>query len=70
MMTYWFGIADVRVEEMNKSDSKDKYVHCRCKRMTDYLTLESEQNSFEDFPEDLQMRSYRETSYIRKRIRQ
>ena len=65
MMTYWFSIADVRVEEVNKSDSKDKYVHCRCKRMTDYLTLESEH-----LQGNLQMRSYRETSYIRKRIRQ
>ena len=37
--------ADVDVEEMKKSDSKDKYVHSECRRITDYLSLESEQTS-------------------------
>ena len=32
---------DVPVEEMNKSDSKSKYVHGRCSRYTIHLTLES-----------------------------
>ena len=34
-------IADVGVEEMKKSDSKDKYVHSECRRITVYLSLES-----------------------------
>ena len=35
MMTYWFNVnADVGVEEMKKSDSKDKYVLCHCHRET------------------------------------
>ena len=42
--------ADVDVEEMKKSDSKDKYVHSQCRRRTGYLNLESEQTSSEDFP--------------------
>ena len=32
---------DVLVEEMNKSDSKSKYVHGRCSRYTIHLALES-----------------------------
>ena len=40
--------ADVGIEEMKKSNSKDKYVHTRCTRKTEYLTLESEQNSSDD----------------------
>ena len=40
--------ADVDVEEMKKSDSKDKYVHSKCRRTTVYLTLESEQTSSEN----------------------
>ena len=48
MMTYWRGLgADVDVEEMKKSDSKDKYVHSDCQRSTLHLSLESEQTSFE-----------------------
>ena len=40
--------ADVDVEEMKKSDSKDKYLQTRCVRITEYLSLESEQTSSED----------------------
>ena len=44
MMTY-FGYlgADVDVEEMKKSDSKDKYVLCYCRRKTVHLSLESKE---------------------------
>ena len=42
-MSYWFGNADVDVEEMKQSDSKDKYVHSYCERKTVHLTLESNQ---------------------------
>ena len=42
MVTYLLGFnADVVVEEMKKTDSKDKYVHCYCRRKTVHLTLES-----------------------------
>ena len=42
MMTYFDGAyADVNVEEMKKSDSKDKYVHSSCHRITVYLNLTS-----------------------------
>ena len=42
MMTYaWELRADVDVEEMKKSDSKDKYVFCCCERRTVHLTLQS-----------------------------
>ena len=42
MMTYYLASnADVSVEEMKKSDSKDKYVQSECIRRTFYLTLES-----------------------------
>ena len=44
--------ADVGAEEMKKSDSKDKYVHTRCIRRTEYLYLESEQSSSEDISSD------------------
>ena len=37
MTTYLFG-ADVEVEEMKQSDSKDKYVHTSCYRETVHLT--------------------------------
>ena len=41
MMIYLYGDgAYVRVEEMKKSDSKDKYVKCICQRKTVYLTQE------------------------------
>ena len=59
MWTYdWKFYADVDVEEMKKSDSKDKYLHSFCHRITTYLSLESEQPSSENvssknFPEDL-----------------
>ena len=50
MMTYLYNLigADVDVEEMKKSDSKDKCVHSRCQRNTVFLTLESEQISSEN----------------------
>ena len=68
MMTYGFEFdADVGIDEMKKSDSKDKYVHSTCGRITDYLSLESEQISSEDFPEDVSSHS---SSPPRKRIRQ
>ena len=45
MMTYFSELrADVDVEEMKKSDSKDKYVHTRCTRKTLHLHLESKNN--------------------------
>ena len=72
MMTYLYSNlnagfnADVAVEDMKKSDSKDKYVFTHCHRITDYLTLESEQTSFEDFSEDVSSNS---SSPLRKRIR-
>ena len=51
MMTYWFQIhADVDVEEMKKSDSKDKYLHSLCIRETVHLTLESNQTPSKDEP--------------------
>ena len=41
MMNYVLKLnADVDVEEMKKSDSKDKYVKCICQRKTVYLTQE------------------------------
>ena len=43
MMSYSWLDADVNVEEMKQSDSKDKYVHSRCRRKTFRLTLESNQ---------------------------
>ena len=46
MMTYeWKINADVDVEEMKISDSKDKYLHSQCRRTTTYLSVESEQTS-------------------------
>ena len=41
---------DVDVEEMNKSDSKSKYVHVACARLTIHLTLETMET--EDKTED------------------
>ena len=42
MMSYGMEFdADVDVEEMKQSDSKDKYVHSQCERITVHLTLES-----------------------------
>ena len=49
MMTYDRGFyADVGVEEMKKSDSKDKYLRSECQRITAYLSLESKHTSSED----------------------
>ena len=46
MMTYFFNFdADVSVEEMKKSDSKDKYVHSHCRRRTVFISLESDLTS-------------------------
>ena len=48
MMTYFFNFdADVSVEEMKKSDSKDKYVHSHCRRRTVFISLESDLTSSE-----------------------
>ena len=42
MRSYWDELdADVDVKEMKKSDSKDKYVHSSCHRITVYLNLTS-----------------------------
>ena len=38
---------DVDVEEMKKSDSKDKYVHCKCLRKTIYFNLNIDEKSAE-----------------------
>ena len=38
---------DVDIEEMKKSDSKSKYVHGRCHRLTIPLTLETTENEDE-----------------------
>ena len=48
METYIGVYPDVNVEEMKKSDSKDKYVHTKCIRSTKYLSLESERTLSED----------------------
>lgn len=49
METYWFGQrADIDVEEMAKSDSKDKYIHSRCRRTMIQLTLETSLTSTDD----------------------
>ena len=48
MLSYLLDNPDVGVEEMKKSDSKDKYVHSACRRRTEYLSLESEQTSSEE----------------------
>ena len=42
----FYGISpDVDVEEMKKSDSKDKYVHCQCLRRTIHFTLDVDERS-------------------------
>ena len=49
MMSYWDGLdADVDVEEMKQSDSKDKYLHSYCSRDTVHLSLESNQTPSSD----------------------
>ena len=49
MITYSLLYADVDPEEMKKSDSKDKYLHCHCRRETWLL------DSAEDYlPDDYQ----------------
>ena len=45
---YYLG-ADVDVEEMKKSDSKDKYVFSWCQRKTVHLSLESKKALSENF---------------------
>ena len=37
MLSYWLSDPDVSNEEMKRSDSRDKYVDCRCWRQTNYL---------------------------------
>ena len=39
--SYAHAYPDINTEEMKKSDSRDKYVHCVCSRMTRVLTLDS-----------------------------
>ena len=39
---------DVDNEEMEKSNSKDKYVKAECRRWTEYLTTDSTENPFQD----------------------
>ena len=52
LRTYWNYLdgenPDVYPEEMKKSDSKDKYVHCSCWRETFLFNLDSNQSSSED----------------------
>ena len=44
----FYGISpDVDLEEMKKSDSKDKYVHCTCLRRTIHFTLDFDEKSAE-----------------------
>ena len=50
MKSYLFTDPDVDVEEMKKSDSKDKYLHSSCRRITVYLSRESDQNSSKNVP--------------------
>ena len=53
MMSYlWKFDADVGIEEMKQSDSKDKYVRSTCNRLTFHLTLESNQTPSKDEPSD------------------
>ena len=47
-LDYFYGLnPDVDVEEMKKSDSKAKYVHGHCWRLTIPLTLETTANEDE-----------------------
>ena len=51
MMSYLLKLnADVDVEEMKKSDSKDKYVHSYCRRETGHLSLESKRPPSKEEP--------------------
>ena len=53
MMSYvWRFDADVDVEEMKQSDSKDKYVRSTCLRETVHLSLESNQTPSSDSPSE------------------
>ena len=51
-LTYLKFDPDVGIEEMKKSDSKDKYLHSYCKRITGHLTLESNQTPSSDSPSE------------------
>ena len=48
--TYWFRKPDVDVEEMKKSDSKSKYVHVDCLRLTFPLSLVTEDKTKDEVP--------------------
>ena len=48
--TYWFRKPDVDVEEMKKSDSKSKYVHVDCLRLTFPLSLVTEDKAKDEVP--------------------
>ena len=41
MKTFSFGLPDVELEEMNKSDSKDKYLQGQCLRITKLLKIDT-----------------------------
>ena len=62
-----YGCPDVDVEEMKQSDSKDKYVHCECRRETLHLTLESNRTPSSDSPSESSSNDSR--SPTRKRIK-
>ena len=48
--TYWFRNPDVDLEEMKMSDSKSKYVHVDCWRLTFPLSLETEDKTKDEVP--------------------
>ena len=57
MKTYfWNERADIDVEEMAKSDSKDKYLHTRCRRVTIQLTLKFLQQKLDQIMNELKSR--------------
>ena len=59
---------DVDADEMKRSDSKSKYVHARCWRLTTQLTLEGNQKHSLDETDSIAFENaeneYSETSYI------
>ena len=48
--TYFFRNPDVDLEEMKKSDSKSKYVHVDCCRLTFPLSLETRDKTEDEVP--------------------
>ena len=59
---------DVDDDEMKKSDSKSKYVHARCWRLTTQLTLEGDQKHSLDETDSITSKTvenaYSQSSYI------